>query len=275
MKYYALFFLAFLFLGCEKQSKQEFSAKEAALVEAAAPENSPTTSSSHQDMVIPDSYAQSKAKLIRTADYRFKVANVRKVTELIETAVTKYPAYLSGSRLTMEDGLIQNNMTIRVQAEYFDALLKDIDSFSIETHQREVVTSDVGKEYVDLEGRLKTKREVEERYKAILRKNTGTIEEILAAERQIGQIHEEIESTIGRLNYLKEQINYSTIRLEFYEPVVNAIAKQDPLYQKFIHAFTSGFHGAVEILISLTYLWPLYVLVICGYYLFRLRKIRA
>jgi hypothetical protein len=275
MKYYALFFLALLFLGCEKQSKEKFLAEEAVLAESAAPVDPQTSSASNQDMRISDLYSQSKAKLIRTADYRFKVSNVRKATELIETAVSKYPAYLSASRLTMENGLVQNNMTIRVQAEYFDALLKDIDSFSIETHQREVVTSDVGKEYVDLEGRLKTKREVEERYKAILRKNTGTIEEILAAEKQIGQIHEEIESTIGRLNYLKEQINYSTIRLEFYEPVVNPVAEQDPMYQKFLHAFNSGFYGAIEILISLTYLWPLYVLGICGFYLFRLRKIKV
>jgi hypothetical protein len=269
MKNYALLFLCLFLASCH--AKESLEAADSVAREGVATESAPVQSPSvPQDLTA--GYMPAKAKLIRTADYRFKVSSVKKTTETIEAALLKYPAYTSGSTLTMLNGVVENNMTIRVQAEYFYALMKDIDALAEETDRREIVTQDVGKEYVDLESRLKTKREVEARYMNILRKNTGTIEEILAAEQQIGAIHEEIEATISRLNYLKEQVGFSTIKLEFYEPFTPTVATEDPLYQKFGAAFMSGFRGAINFLIVLTNLWPLSIVAIITWYFIRNRR---
>jgi hypothetical protein len=164
-----------------------------------------------------DVYSDGKTQLIKTANYRFEVDNVKKSTEVIMAAIRKYPAYISSSSLHLKNPILENKMAIRVQNQYFHELLQEIDLQAKFVNHRDVITADVSKEFVDLESRLKTKREVEVRYMEILRKKAGTIEELLNAEQQIGELHEEIEATISRINYLKEQVSYSTINLEFYQ----------------------------------------------------------
>jgi hypothetical protein len=185
-----------------------------------------------------DLYSDGKSSLIKKAHYRFEVKNVKQSTEAIEIAVKKYPAYISSSSLLLENPILENKITIRVQSEYFHVLLQEIDKQAVFVNFRNVETDDVSDQFVDLESRLKTKREVEERYMNILRKKAGTIEELLDAEQQIGKLHEEIEATIGRINYLKEQVRYSTISLEFYQTISERVAdNKTPLGKQFEEAW--------------------------------------
>jgi hypothetical protein len=206
-----------------------------------------------------DLYSDGKTKLIKTANYRFEVDNVKKSTEAIIQSLRKYPAYVSSSSLHLENPVLENKMTIRIQNEYFHELLQEIDLQALFVNHRDVSTNDVSKEFVDLDSRLKTKREVEARYMDILRKKAGTIEELLSAEQQIGALHEEIEATISRINYLKEQVSYSTINLEFYQTITQEVrASAEPRTKdKFTDALTAGWQGVVTIGIALTYIWPL------------------
>ena len=71
--------------------------------------------------------------------------------------------------------------------------------------RKNVSVQDVTEEYLDIEARLKTKKEVEARYIEILKSKTKTVEDVLKAEEQIRIIREEIEAREGRLNYLKNQ----------------------------------------------------------------------
>lgn len=205
-----------------------------------------------------DLYSDGKTKLIKEAIYRFEVKNVKESTEAIETALRKYPAYISSSSLRLENPVLENKMTIRIQNEYFNDLLKDIDKQAVFVNVRNVETEDVSKEFVDLESRLNTKREVEGRYMTILRNKAGTIEELLNAEKQIGALHEEIEATISRINYLKDQVRYSSINIEFYQTITETIVQsENALSEKFADAFSTGLQGMITIGLVVVYLWPL------------------
>lgn len=221
--------------------------------------------------------AHEKTKLIKTAHYRFKVHDVKKSTASIENAIKKYPAYISTSNLSLERDLLENKITIRVQHDYFNDLLNDIDKQAVLINYRNVSTEDVAKEFVDLESRLKTKREVEARYTEILRKKAGTIEELLAAEKQIGELHEEIEATISRLNFLKDQVSYSTINLEFYQLISqDVIAKtEEGLLAKFASAFATGFEGILQFMLALAYIWPVLLIGAASLFWIKRRKKRA
>jgi hypothetical protein len=224
-----------------------------------------------------DLYSDGRTKLIKTAKYRFEVDNVKKSTEVIITAVRKYPAYISSSSLHLENPVLENKMTIRVQNEYFQDLLLEIDGQAKYVNHRDVTTADVSKDFVDLESRLKTKREVEARYMEILRKKAGTIEELLNTEQQIGSLHEEIEATISRINYLREQVSYSTIELEFYQTVTQEVraAAEETVRDKFAEALDTGWEGVVAIGIALTYIWPLLLAGVAALLIYRTRKSRA
>jgi hypothetical protein len=248
--------------------------QKADFVEAERAVDDNQTRSTSINLPQSDPYSDPHARLIKTADYRFRVAAVKKSTERIEAAIKRYPAHIGSSSLLLLGNSIENKITIRVRSEFFNELLKEIDQESVYTHYRNIKTEDVAKQFVDLESRLKTKLEVQERYKQILRTRTGKIEELLAAEKQIGELQEEIEAAVSKINFLKDQVAYSTINLEIYENVAEdkLAGDDDSILQKFTEAFLNGFDGAVHVLVALTRIWPLILFVILSYAFYRNRK---
>lgn len=251
--------LLFLIAGCA--GKQEAS-MDAVETDLKVPVEKMTLRSFPQQGIPKDLYSNGKAKLIKTLNYKFEVENVSKTAEAIEAAVKKYPAYISDSRMRLENSLVENKITIRVQSEFFQDLVKDIDSLARFVNYRTITTDDAAKEFVDLESRLKTKREVEQRYAEILRTKAGTITELLEAEQKIGNLHEEIEATVSRINYLEDRVSYSTINLEFYQTIMQQIAETETTStgKEFKEALSAGWNGIVNFAIVLAYIWPLLAL---------------
>jgi len=243
-------------ISCARMEKADAPADtlEAAAADQVNAQLAPTSN--------PDLYSNGQTKTIKTLNYRFEVDNVKKSTEAIEAAINKYPAYIASSNLYLQNTILENKITIRIQSEYFQDLLKEIDQQARFVNFRDVKTEDVAKQFVDLESRLNSKREVEQRYMEILRKKAGTIEELMDAEQKIGALHEEIEATISRINYLKDQVSYSTLNLEFYQTISAEISSVDqPSHSaQFNDALQSGWNGVVQFALALAYIWPLILL---------------
>ncbi len=82
---------------------------------------------------------------------------------------------------------------------------------------KEIDARDVTDQFIDLETRLASKRNYLKRYNDLLAK-AKTVKDILEIEEKIRGIEEEIESTTGRLKYLGDLVNYSTLDLVISEP---------------------------------------------------------
>lgn len=148
-----------------------------------------------------------------------------------------------------------------MKRQYFEAFIKDVDQEPNSLDTRTITTTDFTKEFVDLEARLATKREVFGRFIEILRNKTASVDEILATERQIGQLQEEIESAVSRLNYLKDQVAHSTVTLEIYQNItLHASATEPRLGEELANAFNAGFDGITYTLILLIHLWPIIII---------------
>ncbi len=102
--------------------------------------------------------------------------------------------------------------TLRVAAANFAALLTWLDN---ETHvtRKEVTSQDMTEEFLDLAARAENKRNTEKRLTATLAEQAGSLEDILAMEREIDRVREEIERIEGRRRYLSERVSLSTITL--------------------------------------------------------------
>jgi len=97
----------------------------------------------------------------------------------------------------------------------------------------------------------------------------------LKTEKQSGELQEEIEATVSQINFLREKVRYSTIKLEVYQTVEHQTAevKTPALPKKFLRAFLSGLNGIMDVLIGLTYLWPFIAIgSIAGYVIWVRRK---
>jgi hypothetical protein len=276
MKNTLLFFvgIAISLSACSQYSKSEASDEMSVEVPAT---NALTTTTQKQlvSTHVPDIYSNAK-KIIKKANFRFQVDDVKNTTDALEQAIVDYNAYLETSDLKLDNPFLECRISVRVPNEFFHNLLKEIDKQATYVNFRNITTDDVSKDFVDLESRLKTKREVERRYIEILRSKAGTIEELLAAEQQIGQLHEEIEATVSRINYLKDQVTYSTINLEFYQTIEQKIApvEEPGFITKAGAALTVGWSGVSDITLGLLHIWPLIILAGGGFYIFyRKRKL--
>ncbi|MBI1767881.1 MAG: DUF4349 domain-containing protein [Bacteroidetes bacterium] len=210
-----------------------------------------------------DLYSDGRSKMIKTAECRFQVAEMKKSKEAIVFSIKKYSAFIESSNLEFQNPMLEEHLTIRVLNDYFEDLLNEITTQAIYVNYQKVTSDDVSKEFVDLESRLKTKREVQKRYEEILRQKSGTIEELLKTEKQIGELQEEIEATVSQINFLSEKVRYSTLKLEIYQIAEGQVAKvttDSGLPKKFSKAFASGLAGLTDVLVAITYLWPFIII---------------
>lgn len=222
-------------------------------------------------VAIPDAVTP---KLIRTADLRFQVKDINLSGETIEKLAGVYKAYVSNASMNSTNYEANNTLTIRVPNAQFDALLKEISKESIFMERKNVSTQDVTEEFIDITARLKTKKEVEARYIDILRNKAKTVEDVLKAEEQIRIIREEIEAREGRLNYLSNQVSYSTITVQIFEQVEYHESPQElteSFGSKAGSGFGKGWEAIQNVLIGIITIWPILVLVVLVYILIRRR----
>jgi hypothetical protein len=261
MKTYLALIFAIMFCSCN--SKMEMAPTASTEAAATAPAMRVANPSS-------DLYSNGVSKLIKTANYRFEVENMDTSMATIEEAMRRNNAFMASSDLRSDSPMLEGKVTIRVPGDFFEVLLKEIDKQAKYVNFRDIRTEDVAKQFVDLESRLNTKREVELRYIDILRKKAGTIEELLNAEKQIGELHEEIEATISKLNYLKDEVRYSTINLELYQRVkVVSAEEESTTLRDMREALVSGWQGLIVMVTAMLYIWPFIVLALAGLWTYR------
>ena len=202
-------------------------------------------------------------QIIKTANYRIQVKNVNESSQRANQLALKHGGYVSESELNNSNYEITNAITIRVPASRFDSLLEDLGGEAIFTQYKRISSQDVTEEFVDITIRLKTKKEVRDRYVDILRNKAKTVQDVLKAEEQIRIIQEEIEAKEGRLRYLKDQVGMSTIHLELYQEIEYK-PEPDVYRRSFGSKILSGLENGWElmqgIVIFLVSIWPLLIL---------------
>lgn len=203
-------------------------------------------------------------KVIWKARLDFQVKEVDESTGNIKSIAQKHGAFVSDMRLTSEYSKTSNKITLRVENSKFENLLNDIKGESIYMKSIDINSQDVTEEYIDIESRLKTKKEVRDRYIDILRNKTGDVKDVIAAEEAIRTITEEIEAKVGRLRYLNDQIKFSTITINIYQEV--EYKKQPTVYkkpysEKLSDGFKNGWSIISNLFLGLINIWPLLLII--------------
>ena len=76
---------------------------------------------------------------------------------------------------------------------------------------------DVGNQIIDVEARLSNARNTERRLADLLQRRTGELEQVLAAEREIARVREEIERFVAHRKGLGDRVTYASLTLEVIE----------------------------------------------------------
>ncbi len=212
-----------------------------------------------------------KTEIIRNASIRFQVKDVEKSHRKIEELLKQNKAYFGSDNKASDTYQVDNNLVIRVPAQDMDKLMNEIMEESIFSNYKNISAEDVTAQFFDTETRLKTKKEVEQRYLALL-KQAAKVADILEVEEKLGAIREEIEATEGRLKLMKDQVAYSTISLNIYQKLDYTPQPQIGFISNVEEAFVRGWRGLVEFFIGLIRVWP-FVIVLSAGIIFMIRKI--
>ena len=211
------------------------------------------------------------SQIIKTVHLSLEVDQLDSVEQQVQSLIPRYQSFKARSTRLNHSGGTEITMTIRVPAPSLDPMVGDLELMAKRVRNKETTTKDVGEEFVDLQTRLENKRAAEQRYREILTQ-AKTVEEILKVEEHLRKIREEIEAKQGRLNYLKNQVRYSTIHLVCTQPDYLP-AQNGPSYGTRVKkALSGGWEFMETASIALVLLWPLWILGLLLWFLLRYRS---
>ncbi|SEJ03948.1 protein of unknown function [Dyadobacter sp. SG02] len=196
-------------------------------------------------------------KFIKTGNIEFDTDDPDATRKTIMASVEANRAYVSKDAEERVIDAVSYIIIVHVPANRFDAFLTSVTKGVTNFRQKSISNEDVTAQYVDAESRLKTKKEIENRYRALLVK-ANTVKDILEIERELGEIRTDIEAAEAQFRQLNGDIKYSTLRIVFFKP----IGKSNPYFRELVNAFQEGVGNLRAFTIVLVAVWPFVLLAI-------------
>lgn len=171
----------------------------------------------------PDHYESAEdieveLKIIQTANIRIEVEDYFLSSQKVEAYAKKYAGYVSHSDArASHDNKHSGTVTIRVPAIHFDAVIAELSILGT-VKSKNVNGQDVTEEYIDLQARINNSKSHEERL-INMYDDANNVNEMMQVERELNRVREQIERWEGRLRYLNNKVDMSTITVNIYEPV--------------------------------------------------------
>jgi len=216
----------------------------------------------------PGTIQVEQQKLIRNGTMLISVKNAAETRSQLNIILGKNKAYVGNEQLNNTDYETTYGIQIRVPANNLDSLVAGIESLSGTVTFKSIEAKDVTEEYIDLESRLTNKKAYLDQYRTLL-KSARSIEDILKVQEQIRALEEEIESVTGRLKYLTNQVDLSTLQLTITEKK-DYVYKQDRrinFFERLKESMSSGWYAFVNFILYLLVLWPFWIILVGGIWL--------
>ena len=208
--------------GAPRAPSERYDTDSEALVALDAADAAGSTQRAPQGPPGPVSAAvamDAARKLVRTGQVHVEVvdadASSRRVVAIAESH-GGYVADMSGSK--DGEGARSANVTVRLDPRAFMAALDEIRALG-KVEDESVTTRDLGRDYADLEARLRTKAAAADRMREIMASRTGTLNDVIAAEQQLTAILAEVERIEGERRWIDAQVALSTLTVRLTEPV--------------------------------------------------------
>ena len=188
------------------------------------------------------------AMLVRNAHARVEIDSLELAVAAVQAMTTRLGGYVVGvATQTGEQQVREATITARVPSARFDEALSGLDPLG-NVESVNVTSEDVGEEFVDVNVRLENGKRLERRLRQLLDTRTGKLEEVLAVERELARVREEIERLEGRVRFLRNRADLATLTVSVHEPL--------PLL--------AGYQGQHVLMASVRQAWRNFVGLIAG-----------
>lgn len=195
-------------------------------------------------------------KLIKKGDISFETDDPGKTYNLLAKLIKTHQAYIAQDIENKNEYRYNRDITIRLPKQNFDAFIHDLSSSVGELDSKNIDVNDVTEEYIDLESRLKAKRELETRYLELIKK-AKNVEEVLNVEKELGKLQSDIESMLGRMNYINNKVSMSTLSINYYQKFERKVTSNKE--NKILRSLKNGWKILEGFTLGLLSLWPVFI----------------
>ena len=157
-------------------------------------------------------------KIISTAQLQLEVDNIQTTFNKITNISIIQSGFVSSSSIYGFGERKNGQVTIRVPQKNFHSILEQIESLG-NVKSKQIQGQDITEEFLDLDARLGNLKKQENRLLEIL-KMANTVKDVLEVEHELERVRGEIERLTGRLNYLNQSVEMSTITINAAEPAL-------------------------------------------------------
>lgn len=208
-------------------------------------------------------------KIIKNGDITIDVADIKSAQNKVQKSIKDNKGYIQNERYSNSETETSITMEIRIPNENFDNM---VDSFSDEIgtiSQKNIRVQDVTEEYTDVSIRLKNKLVYLEKYRDLLKRSAST-KDLLEIQEKIRGLEEEIESSEGKLRFIDDQVNYSTLNLTLNkEKPRNAVTSKIGFGSRFIDSLANGWNIFITFFLGIISLWPFALIIPIFIYLLK------
>ena len=264
---FSLFLL--VFLNCSKTDK--YSTVDASLIdvipespskmETPPPPMEVAKNEVPGEVISPKKTDTISKKIIKNGDMEIAVSNLLEAKNKISEIIKNNKAYLQSETFRNSDTSENINLVIRVPHQNFDAIINSFSDGIGSVEAKTVKAEDVTEEYTDVSIKLENKRIYLEKYREML-KNAASTKDILEIQENIRALEDEIDVAEGRLRFIDDRVNYSTLELLlFKEKARSSATSKIGFGSRFGDSIAEGWNSFVSFLLGLISFWPFFIII--------------
>ncbi|WP_160136920.1 DUF4349 domain-containing protein [Chryseobacterium sp. c4a] len=200
-------------------------------------------------------------KIIKNGNMRIQVGDIKKTQNQVNEILKKNNAYIQKEEFQNTDMNETMSLSIRVPHKKFDALVNSFSDGVGSVLSKNISSDDVTEEYTDVSIKLANKKIYLEKYRDML-KSAATTKDMLEIQEKIRALEDEIDIAEGRLRFIDDRVNYSTLELTLYKEKVRSSATSKIGFgSRFVDSLTEGWNSFVAFLLGMISFWPFLLLI--------------
>jgi type II secretory pathway component GspD/PulD (secretin) len=197
-----------------------------------------------------------------------EVKDLKNFSSSVRTLIRQLGGYVDAEEFTIDDYRKNATITLKVPVQKFEEAVNNLSEHSVAVHKVSISSQDVSAEIVDIKARLEVRSATRDRYIQLM-KGAKNVEDLLRVQSEVNSIQEEIESGKSRANYLAHASAMSTINITCYQLLKPAPIVEEKSENRIMNAFLTGWSIMSSVLLGLLSIWPLLLLIILLYLIFR------